>query len=496
MKQLKRREFIKQASLGVTALTAGPLFSSCRRQTANGDREAKRPNILFILTDNQRWDLMGCAGNPIIQTPNMDSLAQKGVMFSKAFVTTPICAASRASILTGLYESSHRFTFRSPPFRADLAAMSYPALMKAAGYRTGFIGKFGLGEHPNVKMENKEETLSSMFDLFDNYHFYPDGYFIKQPDGSEKHLTDLTEEKSISFLKACEQDQPFCLTVSFNAPHALDDDPQQYIWPRRADGLYEDVTFPEPVNSDPAFYEAMPEFMKNSENRKRWHWRFDTPEKYQKMMKGLYRMTSGVDMALGSILKQLEAMGAADNTIIILFSDNGMFYGERGLSDCWTMHEESIHVPYIIYDPRADKKNRDKVVDELVLNVDLSPTILDLAGIDIPEQVHGCSMAPFLRGEDPEWRSDFYCELLWHAPKPKEMQASSGSIPENEGLRTKQWKYIRWFSQQPVYEELYDLKNDPYESVNLAGDPKYTAKLNELRKRCDQLHNQYAPDKP
>jgi arylsulfatase A-like enzyme len=234
--------------------------------------------------------------------------------------------------------------------------------------------------------------------------------------------------------------------------------------------------------------------MKGSENRRRWHWRFDTPEKYQKMMKGLYRMTSGVDMAIGNILQHLKTMGAADNTIVIFMSDNGMFYGERGLSDCWTMHEESIHVPCIIYDPRSDKKNRGKVVDELVLNVDLSPTILDLAGINIPEQVHGRSLAPFLRGEDPAWRSDFYCELLWHAPKPDSLKASSGSIPENEGLRTKRWKYIRWFKQQPVYEELYDLEDDPHETVNLVEDPEYSEKLDELRRRCAELRDRYTPE--
>ena len=437
MEQVKRRDFIKQASLGVTALAAGSLLGSCSRQGPQKEGSARKPNILYIITDNQRFDLMGCAGNPIISTPNMDRLAKLGVMYSHAFVTTPICTASRASLLTGLYERTHGFNFLTPPFRADLAAKSYPALMREAGYRTGFIGKFGLGVHPNLEIENEEETVPNMFDHFDHYHFWPDGYKLKQTDGSEKHLTDITEDKAIDFLDGCSPDQPFCLTLSFNAPHALDDDPRQYIWPERADGLYEGVTFPDPVNSDPAFFEALPQFIRESESRRRWFWRFDTPEKYQTMMRGLYRMISGVDMAIGKVLEHLETMGVADNTVIVFMSDNGMFYGERGLSDCWTMHEESIHVPLIIYDPREDRKNSGRVVDDLVLNVDIPATLLDLAGIGLPEPMHGSSLRPFLQGQNPEWREDFFCEHLFQSPEPDVWKDSASPIPKSEGCADK-----------------------------------------------------------
>lgn len=443
----------------------------------------QRPNILFLLTDNQGWNIIGCAGNPIIQTPNMDKLADGGVRFSNAFVTAPICAASRASILTGLYRRKHEFTFLMPPFRTQFTDISYPTLLRATGYRTGFIGKFGIESNGKLLVENEEVTLKKMFDHFDNFEHWglfegsPNGYFVEQPDGTKRHLTDITGEKAINFLKECKPDQPFCLSISFNAPHCQDNDPRQYIWPESVDHLYHDATIPEPVNSDPAFFEAQPEFLKKSENRERWYLRFDTPEKFQRNMKGVYRMVSGVDMVIGKILEEIEGLGMAKNTIIIFMSDNGMFFGERGFTDCWLLHEESIRVPLIVFDPRADKKLQGVTSEQMALNVDIAPTILELGGLEVPQEVQGRSLVPLLSGGKSEWRTDFLCEHLFEHPK----------IPKSEGVRTENWKYIRYFEQQPAYEELYDLENDPHEARNLVGDPWYFKELDQLRKRCDEL---------
>jgi len=490
MDKLNRREFPTLVA-GGAVVGAMPLGVDERDPSRGGDAP-ERPNILFLLTDNQRCDMMGCAGNSIIHTPNMDKLADGGVRFTNAFVTTPICAASRASILTGLYRRKHEFTFLTPPLRTQFTDISYPALLRAVGYRTGFIGKFGIESNGKLLVENEKITLKKMFEHFDNFEHWglfkgsPNGYFVEQTDGTKRHLTDITGEKAINFLRECNPDQPFCLSISFNAPHAQDNAPQQYFCPESVEHLYQDATIPEPENSDPAFFDAQPEFLKTSLSRERWYLRFDTPEKFQRMMKGLYRMVSGVDVVIGKILEEIENLGMDKNTIIIFMSDNGMFFGERGLSDCWLMHEESIRVPLIVFDPRADKRVQGITPEQMALNVDIAPTILELAGLEVPQEMQGRSLAPLLDGGNPEWRTDFLCEHLFEHLR----------IPKSEGVRTERWKYIRYFEQQPVYEELYDLENDPHEARNLVGAPKYVKELEQLRKRCDELLQYWWGEKP
>ena len=438
------------------------------------------PNILFILTDNQRSDLLGCADNSIIQTPCIDRLAERGVRFANAFATTPICAASRASYLTGLYERRHGFTFKKPPLGKVFTDNSYPALLKAAGYRTGFVGKFGIGADWIEPTLEDPAGSDRMFDHFDNYeHWTDDGYEISQQGGGTRHLSDITGDKAIGFLEDhCRQrpQQPFCLSVSFNAPHAQDGDPRHYIWPQSEDGLYADDTIPDPVNSDAPFFASLPEFIRQSESRVRWRTRFDTPENYQRNLKGLYRMVSGVDRNVGRITRALEGLSRQDDTVILFASDHGMYYGERGLSDCWQLNEESIRVPLIICDPRP-RAGDPAVSEDLVLNIDLAPTILDLAGQPLPRIVQGRSLLPLINGSTAAWRAEFLCEHLF----------DRADIPKSEGVRTKGWKYIRYFEQQPVHEELYDLGSDPRESRNLARDPGFADRLNHMRLRCAEL---------
>ena len=319
---------------------------------------ASVPNILFLLTDNQRNDLLGCAGNPIIQTPNLDRLAASGVRFANAFCTSPICAASRASYLTGVYESRHRFTFLTPPLQRTFTDSSYPATLKRAGYRTGLIGKFGIAAKGIDPSLADEDALEKMYDAFDNYeHWTEDGYEIRQPDGRVRHLTDITGDKTIDFLRT-HLSQPFCLSVSFNAPHAQDNDPRHYIWPAAEDLLYADAKIPEPLNAHPDFFRRLPKFLRETESRVRWQARYATPEDYQRNMRGLYRMVSGVDRNIGRILTALDQLSLAANTVVIFASDHGMYYGDRGLSDCWQLNEQSIRIPLIVFDPRADEGKR------------------------------------------------------------------------------------------------------------------------------------------
>ena len=432
----------------------------------NAQNDSKPPNIIFILTDDQRWDALGYAGNTIIHTPNMDKLAQKGIYFKKAFVTTPICAASRASIMTGLYERKHHYTFQQPPLAKEFIEKSYFALTKEAGYYTGYIGKFG------VKFENKSDTS-----LFDIYHPYARNFYYRLTDNGTKHthLTDIMGKSAIDFIDKAPNDVPFCLTLAYHAPHAEDSSPEQYIYPQDMARLYRNAIIPRPPLSSDNFFNLQPEYVKRGFNRVRWHWRFDTPEKYQKMVKGYYRMISGIDHTIGRIRDELDKSGLADNTIIILMGDNGYFLGERQFAGKWLMYEPSLRVPLIIYDPRS-KIHKD--INEIALNIDIAPTILEYAGVKIPDSYQGMSLAGYTTsGQNPaKDRNKFLCEHLWNFKY----------IPPSEGIRTKNYKYFR-YRDHPEHEELYDLKNDPLEKNNLAGKQDFEKELAEMRKECDNL---------
>ena len=449
-----------------------PMLLAVLSATPGDARPPVRPNVVFVLADDMRWDMMGCAGNPIIKTPHLDALARDGVRFENAFVTTAICAASRASILTGLHERTHRYTFGTKPVTAQHVAISYPVLLRKAGYRTGFVGKFGIGVPPGGAKE--------MFDSFVPLDRNP--YWKKQPDGTEKHLTDIEGEKAVEFINACKPNEPFCLSVSFNAPHAEDNDPKQYFWQKEVDDLYRDTKFPVPKTMTDEFFEAHPAFLKETESRVRFKWRFDEPKKYQEMVAGYYRMISGVDLVVGRIRAALKAKALDENTVIVFTADNGYFLGERGFADKWYIYEHSIRVPLLVFDPRAAKADRGRVVSRMALNVDVSPTLLELAGVAVPKEVQGRSLAPLLKGEVPrDWRTDFFYEHLFERK----------NIPKSEGVRTERYTYVRWFEQKPVVEELYDHVADFEQVTNLIADPKFADVRDALRKRTTDLRDQY-----
>ena len=244
--------------------------------------------------------------------------------FTNAFVTTSICAASRASILTSLHERSHGFTFGTPPLARARTEHSYPRLLRAAGYRTGFVGKFGV--------RTEKGATGSMFDVFRPRNRNP--YFKEQPDGTRRHVTNILGDDAIEFLRGGDG-RPFCLSVSFHAPHAEDGDPRQYLWPEAENGLYEEAELPMPVNADAAFFEQQPGFLQASLNRVRWGWRFDSEDKRRRMTRGYYRMISGVDRVVGRILDELRRLRLNSETVVIFTSDNGYFLGERGFAGKW-----------------------------------------------------------------------------------------------------------------------------------------------------------------
>ncbi len=428
-----------------------------------------RPNIIFILTDDHRWDALGVAGNTIIQTPEMDKLAREGVYFEKAFVTTPICAASRASFLTGLYERTHRYTFGQGAIRQVFMDHSYPLEMRKAGYYTGFFGKFGV-IYPGFN------TLFDEGESYDRNDKYKDarGYFYKILGKDSVHLTRYTGQKAIDFIQHAPKDKPFMLSLSFSAPHGHDPSEQQYFWSPQFDTMYRGITIPDPPLKEDAYFQALPSYVRNGENRTRWYWRFDTPEKYQRSVKGYYRMISEIDAEIGKIRKVLGETGVADNTVIIMMGDNGNFLGDRQLADKWLMYDNSLRVPLIIFDPRKPGNKRSK---NLALNIDVPVTVLDLAGIHPPKTWQGVS----LRSPRLAERKEFLAEHLWQTP----------IIPPSEAIRTERWKYFRYIND-PSHEELYDLNADPSETKNLSNDPAYQDIKTGLRKKMENLIRGYS----
>ena len=426
-----------------------------------------KPNFLFILTDDQRFDATGYAGHPILKTPNMDKLASRGVRFPNTFVTTPICAASRASILSGTYERKHKYTFGTPPLSVQLCESSYPAMLQKAGYRTGLIGKLG------VNLEKGEPA--KMFDLLSTIG-YP--FLRKQPSGEVQHIDEIATDRAIELLNQQPAQKPFCLSVCFNSPHAEDGELDNlYPWPKSVDGLYDTTTIPLPPLVDEKYYRALPTFLQEAINRIRWKWQFDTPEKYQKNVRSYYRMISGIDHEIGRLTDELRRKGLDKNTIIVFMSDNGYFLGERGLSGKWVHFEESLRVPLVIVDPRITKNRQGAVAKQMALNIDIAPTILDFAGIKVPSAYQGQSLTPLIRGEKPAWRHDFFCEHLLVDP----------TIPQWEGVRDERYVYARYFGQKPVYEYLHDLRKDPNEIQNLVKNKEYKGVLERIRRRLQQL---------
>ena len=397
-------------------------------------------------------------------------MANEGFRFTHAFSTTPICAASRASILTGLYERKHGFNFGTPPVKKEFLDISYPYLLKQAGYRTGFVGKLG------VKLET---PLGSLFSWY-RINGFP---YWKVINGERKYLTDIQGDQAIQFIRESATGDPFCLSLSFSAPHADDDSKEQYFWPVELDSFYRDVSIPVPSTANPAFYEALPEFLKGTMNRERWFWRFDRPEKYQTMVKGYYRMITGIDQVVGRIRRTLDQLGIADNTIIILMGDNGYYLGDRGYADKWLMHDVSVRVPLIIYDP-ARKSTANNVLNHMVLNIDIAPTILGYAGIKIPAGTQGEGLVPLINGHTFKKRTSVFCEHLLKNPK----------IPDSECIRTEKWKFIR-YPKRPEFIELYDLENDPWEEHNLADNPKYKNKIIQFQGQCDRKITHLIDDK-
>jgi arylsulfatase A-like enzyme len=428
---------------------------------------ARQPNIIYLLTDDQRADALGAMGNPLIKTPNLDQLARQGALYKNAYVTTSICCVSRATMLSGQYMSRHGIRNFNTSFKPAALANTYPMLLKKAGYRIGFIGKYGVG--------TPKDQPAELYDFWACSDKGQPDYEMKDASGNYLHHTDKVNNDIQDFLKTSTTDQPFCLSVSFKAPHVQDNDPRQFIPQPRYRSMYASDSIAESPKADPRYWNSFPDFFRTEENiaRERWHLRFENNRMYQESVRKYYRLISGVDEVVGNLVKALQQKGLADNTVIIFMGDNGFYLGEYGLAGKWYGHEESIRVPLIVYDPR-NLKLKGTRPEEIALNIDIAPTILYLAGVPVPPTMQGINLVKEAtvskkeRANRPEF---FYEHTFMGSPK----------IPQVEGIVQPPYKYMKYIEHN--YEELFDLKKDPAEIKNVADNPAYQARLTAMRQK-------------
>jgi arylsulfatase A-like enzyme len=441
------------------------------------------PNILFLFLDDWRWDAAGFAGNKVITTPNMDTLASQGTIFENAFVTTAICMVSRASVFMGQHMARHGITAFNQNLSSTKWQDSYPDRLDDAGYYMGFIGKHGLGD--------------GFTGLYGTYNFNKGwngqgSYFNQTIDGESangRHLAKFVGDLAVEFIGDVVDpaknpgNAPFCLQISWKEPHVQD--PNAFLPDPAYDSLYADDTIPHAKTDTQAQFDGNLSIFQSGEGTSRWNARFSTESLFQANVKKHHRLIHGVDVQIGRILAALDdpngdgntSDSLVSNTIIIMSSDHGFFLGERHQAGKWYIHEESIRIPMVVVDPRLPAAQKGKRVFQMVLNIDIPATILDYAGAAIPSVMQGRSMKPIVEGNPPgDWRTAF----LHDHP------AVGSGVYRNEGVRTESFSYTRYPNNGNV-KQLYDVTVDPYQRTNLATDPRYASKLAEMDALTTQL---------
>jgi len=452
-----------------TLLKFGATLAAClpflSLPSLNAD-PSKPMNVVLIVADDWRFDTLSAMGHPIVKTPSLDKLASEGVLFEHGYVTTSICGVSRASILTGQWMSRHK-NFGFEMFETDWEDTFY-GIMADRGYYTGYVGKWHCGQFPANKFDYSNVPAKR--------HWVGDG------KGGEIHITERNLRNTKTFFEKKPADKPFLLSVNFLAPHSWDNNPKQYLPQPRSMSLYADDTIPRTELHSEAAFKKLPEFLQNDKTvaRYRYRLRFDTPEKYQEMMKNYYRLCTEVDEACGAIVEYLRATGELENTLIIFIGDNGYFHAERGLAGKWYPYQNSIRVPLIIRDPRLPDSSRGMRNEDIVLNVDVAPTILSAVDLPVPSVVQGKDLAPlYLNPEgDHNWRTEFFYE--------HETRKGMSFIPGAQSVVSKYFKYNLW-PEADDYEQLFDLREDPMELNNLAKDRQHEAALAKTRELLEQL---------
>lgn len=425
---------------------------------------ADRPNFVIMMTDDQRFDALSCAGNTILQTPNMDRIAREGMRFRNMFVTNALCAPSRASLLTGVYSHTHGvIDNKNRPIATDLPFL--PDLLRAGGYEVAFCGK----SHVAGALRDRQWDYYFGFRGQGDYLKPVIAEGVKGPDQPyQGYMDDVVTGKAVEWLKR-PHEKPFCLFLFFKAPHRS--------WtraPRHRD-LFKDVTIPKPPLWD-ADRNAKPKAFAQADNK---IGDFDDIRSFDGFVKDYYATLVAVDESVGRVLTALQETAKLDQTAVLYTSDNGFFHGEWRAFDKRFMHEPSIRVPLLVRYPKLVKPGA--LCDRMVLNIDIAPTVLDLAGVSVPASMHGRSVVPLLKGDESKSRRDWLYEYF-EFPGPH-------SVRKHRGVRTEKHKYIHYF-EEPEEFELYDLEKDPQELNNLYGKAEYAELTKQLRQRLTELRKE------
>lgn len=492
---------------------------------------AKRPNIIFMMTDDQRYDTFGFMSDGAVITPHLDQMASEGVRFNNAYHVSPICMPSRASVHMGKYICDHKSGFDTPTdYTVSEAEFdnSYPVHLRNKGYRTGFIGKFGyavtkekiknakkvLGErlYPDAykRVDSQEHLETSMpkaqFDVWNGFiaqgdYYEKDGLFngFDNPYGAT-HLNDFMGCQAVEFIKDSNAlGQPFNLSLSFKAPHAPWTPEEKY---RR---MYDDQRIPRQYNDTPEHFALLPEVVRTkSRNPHYYHntgeWKhfgagsWAIEENYQEDQKNYYALITGVDAVVGRIRETLKELGIEGETILIYTSDNGLFCGSKQIGGKSILYEESIKAPMIVYDPRLGDERKNISVDGLISHVDIAPTIMDMAGID-PQACgfRGVSFKTLVDGTEDEIHDYVFGENNYndnYLAMSEVANSESYQSTRSKYVRDKQFKYIKYHECHPVVEELYDVINDPYEVHNLVGNKVYEEVYTKLVGQLNRFVNE------
>ena len=505
--------------LGVGGVAAMSM-SGCNTPEKEKSEEEKpdKPNIIYIMADDHAYQAMSCYEDDLIQTPNIDKIAQEGVQFTNSFVGNSISAPSRATLLTGQHSHKNGVINNGLPF--DSTQTTFPEILNKSGYQTAMIGKWHLKTQPTGF--DYWKVLPGQGDYYTPV-FIENGKRVKE----KGHSTNLITDFSIEWLKNRDKDKPFNLMVHFKAPHRnwmpdsiefdkfdnpdfpvpsnfFDDyvgreaakDQEMTIWQHMTKvwdlKLLDDEG---EIGNRPARFQNKLERM-TSEQRKAWNKEYDpriknfkqtNPEgkdlarwKYQRYLVDYLRCIAGIDRNVGRLMEYLKEQGLDENTLIVYTSDQGFYLGEHGWFDKRWMYEESMRTP-LIMDPPKGYEPKD-TVDELVQNIDYAPTFLDIAGVDIPDKMQGRSLVPFLKGKDPEWRDKLYYQYYEYP--------AVHSVKRHYGIRTKRYKLMHFYYDIDEWE-LYDLKKDPNEMNNLYGKEGYDEITSKLKKQLKELRDKY-----
>jgi N-acetylglucosamine-6-sulfatase len=448
---LNRREVLKTASvLSTTAMLDLTLPRLLHAQTFGG----KKPNIIFILSDDHRWDHLSYQGHPFIETPNMDRLATEGIHFDNAFVTTSLCSPSRASFLTGNYAHTHGVKNNITPWNED--NVTFLETLKNVGYDTVFIGKWHMpGRLPELRGVDSFITFTAQGGQgqYFNCPLIVDG---NEEPSRKEYITEELTDRAIEFIEK-DRENPFCLYLSHKAVH------HQFLPPEDLKGLYSDVDLNLPKEFDP--------FVTLTQGHLLYGMLGVMKNKYLNYCRALVAM----DREIGRVLDTLDSRGIADDTIIIYAGDNGYFWGEHNLVDKRWPYEEALRIPFIVRYPRMIK-DPGRRAPQMVLNIDLTPTLLELVGLPVPAAMEGESIIPILKSDTAPGRDAWLYEYFSDYPY---------RVPPNFAVRTNTHKLIEYQTRKKP--EVFDLVNDPGEQKNLFGTPEGEVLLPELRSILEDL---------